>query len=203
MHLDHQVATLTATALAALLHTLLPSHWLCFSLMARAKKWTLKRTLALTTLAGMLHVVAAVGLGVLATLLKPELVKEESHGLMLGAILAGMGILFLVLHLLGKGHSHEHDVDRVAVTGLVLLPALSPCTAVIAMFLAVLEGGALFVGLVGGALLLVTTLAPMLLLVTLSYLGIERIHFHFLDRYEKAIIGLILCLLAIAVFAFH
>ena len=188
------LAVLAATATVSLLHTLLPSHWLCFSLVGRARGWKLRRTLGITAIAGICHVVSTIGLGIAAAVLGSNILPGEHYEIISAILLLGMGCIFLVLHIVRGGHHHEHDVERVSIAGLVLLPTISPCTAVIPIFLVPARGDVLFFALVS-AVLIVTTLGVMLFLVALSSLGVEKLRFGFLDRYEKAIIGSILCVL--------
>ncbi len=51
--------------------------------------------------------------------------------------------------------------------------------------------------------LLVTTVGVMLLMVGLTSLGIERLQFTVFDRYEKLIVGLVLCVLGSMILLFH
>ena len=197
-----QLAGLVSIATVSLLHTLLPSHWLCFALVGRAQKWSLRRTLGVTAIAGTCHVAATVILGILAVRVGGTLIPEESQGVVSAGILIGMGSIFLLLHLFQKGHTHEHDLDRMAIFTLILLPTVSPCTAVIPLFPIVAHGGTLFFVLMA-SVLMVTTLGVMMLLVSLSSLGVDRMRFTFVDRYEKALVGGILCILGLFVFAMH
>ncbi len=50
----------------AVIHALIPDHWLPFALMARAQRWSEKRTAVLTGLAGSLHVLVSTLVGALA-----------------------------------------------------------------------------------------------------------------------------------------
>jgi cadmium resistance protein CadD (predicted permease) len=53
------------------------------------------------------------------------------------------------------------------------------------------------------AVLLVTTVGVMLLMVGLTSLGIERLQFTFFDKYEKLILGTVLCALGALVLLVH
>lgn len=55
-------------------------------------------------------------------------------------LLVVLGGCYIVLHLLGKGghtHSHNQPMEKMAVAGLILVPALSPCATTLPVFLAV------------------------------------------------------------------
>jgi sulfite exporter TauE/SafE len=49
----------------AIIHALIPDHWLPFALMARAEKWSDRRTLSLVALTGAVHVAVSIALGLL------------------------------------------------------------------------------------------------------------------------------------------
>ena len=42
------LALILTTVITALVHTLIPDHWLPFVLVSRAERWTVRRTLAMT-----------------------------------------------------------------------------------------------------------------------------------------------------------
>src|SRR2546422_9840662 len=58
---------LTAASATAGLHALIPDHWLPFVLMGRSRHWSVAKTLALASASGALHVILAVGLGLLTS----------------------------------------------------------------------------------------------------------------------------------------
>jgi hypothetical protein len=47
----------------AIIHALIPDHWLPFALMARAQSWTLRRTLSMVGITGAIHVGVSIALG--------------------------------------------------------------------------------------------------------------------------------------------
>jgi ABC-type nickel/cobalt efflux system permease component RcnA len=62
----------TAASATAALHALIPDHWLPFVLMAKSRRWSLSKTLALASASGLLHVFLAVGLGLLVAVMGRE-----------------------------------------------------------------------------------------------------------------------------------
>ena len=89
--------------------------------------------------------------------------------------------------------------DRAAILSLLALLTFSPCESFLPVFLS----GARY-GLAGFAVLSVTlacaTIAGMLVFTTLSMAGLSRLRINVLERYEGAILGLMLCLLGVAIF---
>lgn len=207
--MDRLPVALVSTFTIALLHTLIPSHWLCFVLVGRAQGWPRGKILGVTAAAGAVHVATTVTLGIaLATLGRSLL--EENHERLLerasAAILIALGALYLVSHLMHAGHHHEHDKvisPKTAVAALVFSLVLSPCSASIPLLI-VSSAGAGWSGMaLIAVVLLFTTVGVMLLMVGLTSLGIERLQFTFFDKYEKLIVGLVLCALGALVLLVH
>src|SRR5262245_35006708 len=180
--------------LVALTHTAIPSHWLCFVLVGRARGWRLRRTMAVAAAAGALHVATTVTLGVLLARTGESLFKLEDLERIGGWILAGLGALYLLLHFTHKGHHHDHEssaTDRVALGGLIFAVTVSPCSAAILILVGASATSVTQVILIS-TVLLVTTVGNMVMLVGLTGLGVEKLPLAVFDRYEKLILGLVL-----------
>lgn len=192
-----------ATFIIATLHSLLPSHWLCFVVIGRARQWSLRRALGTTALAGTLHALStfALGVGLLATRVRAAERLEGYVETGAAAVLVACGLIYLVLHVARKGHSHEHD-ETMALGTLFATMTFSPCVPAIVIFLGVAEPSALVVGMLG-VLLLAATVGVMLLLVALSYVGAEAARLKIAGRYEKLIIGLTLVALGGVTYGVH
>ena len=195
--MDKLSVSLLSVFIVALLHTLIPSHWLCFVVVGRAQGWKIRKTLAIAAGAGLLHVATTVALGVATVVFGRNFLHGEETWERLSAfVLIGLGLLYLVTHLLHAGHHHGQDhavTEKAAFAALLTSLVLSPCTLAIALVVAA-SGSVLWISLITGVLL-VTTVGGMLLLVGLTSLGIEKLQFQFFDRYEKLIVGLVLCAL--------
>lgn len=193
----------------SLLHTLIPSHWLCFVLVGRAQGWTRGRMLTVTAVAGLIHVVVNVSLGAALAAAGHKLLQER-HEHLLTQISAGililLGVIYLGAHALHAGHHHEQDksiAGKAAVLALSFSLALSPCSASIILTIVATAGAGWKTILSIAAVLLVTTVGVMLLLVGLTSLGIERLQFAVFERYEKLILGLVLCSVGSLLLIFH
>lgn len=192
-----------ATFIIATLHSLLPSHWLCFVVIGRARQWSLRRVLATTAAAGTLHAVTtfALGIGLLVMRVKAAERLEGYVESVAASILVICGAIYLILHATGKGHHHAHD-ERLAIGTLLVSMTISPCVPAIVIFLGVAEPSALVVGLLG-VLLLAATVGVMLALVSISYVGAEAARLKFAGRYEKLVIGLTLVALGAVTYGVH
>lgn len=200
------MAQLFGVFTVALVHTLIPSHWLCFVVVGRAHGWSTRKVMGVAATAGILHVVSTVGLGIAGgEILHFIEHQEKTLERVSGLILIALGGLYLVTHVFHLGHHHEkHDhpvTERTAYVTLLFSLVLSPCTAAIFLLTAT-AGGAAMIALVG-IVLLITTVGGMLLLVGLTSLGIEKLRFQFIDRYEKLVVGLVLVALGTLVLVFQ
>ena len=199
---------LVSTFTLALLHTLIPSHWLCFVLVGRAQGWPRRKTLGIAAIAGVVHVVANVTLGAALSRVGQKLLEHHEHLLERGSayILIALGAIYLVSHLLHAGHHHEKDREvtgKAAILALSFSLALSPCSASIMLLIVATAGSGWTTILLIAAVLLVTTVGIMLLMVGLTSLGIERLQFTVFERYEKLILALVLWSLGAMILIFH
>jgi len=178
----------------ALIHTAIPSHWLCFVLVGRARGWRLRRTMAVAAGTGTLHVVTTVSLGILLARTGQTFLHLEDLERLGGWLLAGLGALYLALHFTHRGHHHDHEAsatDRMALGGLIFAVTVSPCSAAILILVGAAASSLAQVILISGVLL-VTTVGNMVMLVGLTGLGVEKLPLAVFDRYEKLILGLVL-----------
>ncbi len=197
------IVALVSTFTAALLHTLIPSHWLCFVAVGKAQKWSIPRTLLIAGAAGTLHVVSTVIIGILLVVVGTRFTNVETLEKIAGFVLIGMGAVYLALQIFRVGHHHASDAvipQKVAILTLLLSVTLSPCSAAIPFLVA--SAGDWTMILVLALVLLVTTVGNMLLLVGLTSLGIEKLKFAFLERHEKWIVGIVLVTLGTAILLF-
>ncbi len=120
---------IAAAGSIGLLHTLLgPDHYLPFVVMARARKWSLAKTIIITSLCGAGHVASSIVVGLVGITFGfalTELVELESaRGSLAAWMLITFGLLYFIwglrralrmrphshrhVHLDGEAHSHEH-----------------------------------------------------------------------------------------------
>src|SRR5438105_385405 len=180
---------LTSTFTVALLHTLIPSHWLCFVVVGHAQGWRTRKTLAVTATAGSLHVLSTFLLGLCIRSFFTR--REETLERLSGLVLIGLGALYLISYLFHAGHHHDEDRivrEGAAFVALLFSLVISPCSASIPLLVGAYSNAGWTVLLLMGGVLLVTTLGVMMLLVGLTSLGIGRLQFEFFDRYEKLIV---------------
>lgn len=88
----------------------------------------------------VLHVISTSLLGITAITMANTIAGEETVHKLASLLLVVLGGSYVMLFLSGKGghsHSHNQPMEKMAVAGLVLVPALSPCATTLPVFLAV------------------------------------------------------------------
>ena len=125
---DSQFALLATAATIGFIHTLIgPDHYIPFIAMARAGKWSLRKTMLVTFFCGVGHVLSSVllgfaGIGLGIAVFKLEAL-ESFRGAWAGWLLLGFGFAYMVwgihrairnkphthLHIHGDGTAHAHQ----------------------------------------------------------------------------------------------
>ncbi|WMV56208.1 hypothetical protein MTR67_049593 [Solanum verrucosum] len=222
------LSTIGGIATVSLLHSFIPTHWLPFSIVGRAQKWTLSRTLLVSysilptvyqllhaswhypsdakpsAFGAVLHVISTSILGITAITITNTIAGEESVHKLASLLLIVLGGSYIILFLCGKGghsHSHNQPMEKMAVAGLVLVPALSPCATTLPVFLAVGNSSSMMVLAI--IVLLFSTITVMTSLVALSFYGASQLKFHWVERYDKLLVGSVLSLVGILTLIFH
>jgi ABC-type nickel/cobalt efflux system permease component RcnA len=108
---------LASAASIGLVHTVLgPDHYVPFVAMARGNGWTLRRTLWITAICGLGHVLGSVALGVVGVAagitLRHLEVFESSRGEVAGWLLMAFGLAYFAWSMVrmarGRAHIHVH-----------------------------------------------------------------------------------------------
>lgn len=103
------VVLLLAGAGVALVHALLPDHWMPVAVIARAQHWSMGRTGRVAVWTGVGHVIGSLALGVLVIALGYGLkgiVRLE--GPIVGVVLVLTGVGVFLWSLRQPGHTHPH-----------------------------------------------------------------------------------------------
>jgi nickel/cobalt exporter len=105
------LTTLAATGFTvAFFHAALPTHWLPFVLVARARGWRERKTMGVALAAGLGHVALTSLLGLVVALLGFAL--DEHFGQIFkwvaGGLLLAVGVYFAVQQIQGAGLQHHH-----------------------------------------------------------------------------------------------
>ena len=97
-------------------------------------------SLYLAAFGAVLHVLSTSLLGITAITISNTIAGEETVHKLASLLLVFLGGSYIILFLMGKGshgHTHNQPMEKMAVAGLILVPALSPCATTLPVFLAV------------------------------------------------------------------
>ena len=129
--MDNSIALLSVTAVSlAFFHSLLgPDHYLPFIVISQAKKWSLRKTMWITFLCGLGHVLSSVVLGLVGIAIGISVTKlvhvESFRGNIAAWLFIAFGLVYMIIsvrkllkqrthshshhHLSSENHYHEHD----------------------------------------------------------------------------------------------
>jgi hypothetical protein len=125
MHTTSVALLVLAAGTVAILHAILPDHWVPLAVVARTERWKMVRVARISALASAGHVLTSVGLaGIIAVVgLQFQRQIDTQQGHLVGAVLVLTGIGFLAWQLTGHRHhhvgehTHTHDLTHDAGHG--------------------------------------------------------------------------------------
>lgn len=212
------------------LHTLIgPDHYLPFIMISKARGWTLTRTISVTALCGIGHVLGSVALGVIGVAFGVAVGLLEGieaiRGELASWLLIGFGFAYAAwgfrIGLRAKEHRHNHehgsehhqhthhhlgshthfhgDVKKITPWALFIIFVLGPCEPLIPILMYPASQSS-WLDLVWVSLAFgLTTIITMTTIVILSYKTLINLRLGFLERYIHAIAGLIIALSGLSI----
>jgi ABC-type nickel/cobalt efflux system permease component RcnA len=121
--IDREIWMLAGTAATlGLVHTVIgPDHYLPFIVIGRARSWTLRKTLFVSFLAGLGHILSSVVLGFVGIALGIAVARlegvESTRGELAAWLLIGFGFAYFLWGMRrawrGKAHTHAHLHGRL------------------------------------------------------------------------------------------
>ncbi|MEP6937844.1 MAG: hypothetical protein ABI871_07225 [Chthoniobacterales bacterium] len=213
----------------AFFHAAIPTHWLPFVLTARVQQWSRSKTIAITALAGSGHVLVTAVLGLAITLFGAAINDTMGHWFprLAGGVLLAFGLYYIWRQLVGKGHvhfsyPHEHlhehashaehahpdlqtphrTSDRAAILSLLAFLTFSPCEGFVPFYVFGIRYGWTGFALLT-AVLSIATVAGMVLFTSLTIFGLGKVKLGLLEKYESALMGVLLCAVATLIIVFE
>ena len=208
----------------AIIHALIPDHWLPFALLARAENWSERRLLSLVGLTGVVHVLVSLVLGAALAVAGSAVGRAaERIGASLETIAGALLVLFGVAYGAwahrrearahdraaaggaepGHVHAHGHLLSRwsghrASAWALVAIIGISPCVLLQPiLFASAAEGpGVALAAALGFAL---CTIATMIVVAAVARRGLERIALGFFTHWGDLLSGLIIAAIGVAV----
>lgn len=129
--MNDSIALLSVTAISiGFIHTILgPDHYLPFIVLSQARNWSLKKTMFITFLCGLGHVLSSIVLGLIGITIGISMTKlisvESFRGNIAAWLFIAFGLVYMVIsvrnlvknkkhshphfHIDGEKHVHEHD----------------------------------------------------------------------------------------------
>jgi nickel/cobalt exporter len=203
-------SVIAGTVLLAMVHALIPNHWLPLVAVARAEHWKIREITSITFISALAHVLGTVILGIVLGLIGKQL--QEKYGTAINVassiLLIVFGLIYYTVNLPHHHHSSQKDVQqykrskRKWILIFIVMMFLSPCLEVESLFL---SAGAYGMGLVTLLSLIyaIVSVSGILLLVNLGYKGIQLLSANFIEHNEKRISGSVLILVGIVSFFLH
>lgn len=104
------VLLLLAAAVVAVIHSILPDHWVPLAVVGRTQRWSLGHVATVSALAAGGHVLASLVLAGIVALVGLQFRQqiEAQQGHIVGGVLALTGAGFLLWGLSGRAHPHSH-----------------------------------------------------------------------------------------------
>ncbi len=210
-----QVLTITAVTIG-FLHTLFgPDHYLPFVVMAKAHNWSRVKTLWITFICGVGHVLGSVILGFIGVALgfavsKMELIESVRGGLAAWVLIA-FGLVYFVwgMRRALKKHRHRHNhLEKPGQTGeaqnltpwiLFIVFVLGPCEPLIPILMypaahSNFVGVAIVAGVFSGV-----TILTMLTIVLVIQSGVDLLPLKRVERFIHALAGFTIVISGMAI----
>jgi nickel/cobalt transporter (NicO) family protein len=204
----------------AFVHTVLGvDHTLPFVALSKARRWSRRKTLWITAICGIGHVLASVGLGLIGIALGWGLGRmddvETGRGPIAAWVLTAFGGAYLLwglrqgwrrsrgvhlhqhgghLHLHKKGDQpHGHDVEsgesKSTFWVLFTIFVLGPCEPLIPLFIVPASQGDWAIALIAATAFAVVTVVTMVVVVAAAVQGLNHMRIAPLEKWAEAIAG--------------
>lgn len=209
------VGIIIGSFVLSLTHALIPNHWFPLAAISRSEKWSKTESIKITALIGFLHTLSTILFGILVGFIGLSLkgLSEITEHLA-PLILILFGLFLIGLQIKNKGkHTHHHiDTETLnnkpnkskfaIVTTLGIMMFFSPCIEIEAYYFTVGSNLGWLGIFILSIIYLTITLIMMVILVELARTSLDKLNkkLHGLDKYERAVNGVILIILGIVQF---
>jgi putative Mn2+ efflux pump MntP len=201
---------IAGTILLAMVHALIPNHWMPLVAVARAEGWKQKEVTSITFIAALAHVTGTVVLGLILGFIGKQLQKDYGNTIYIvsSVLLIVFGLIYFTVNLPHHHHSEQKDLAGYKrsknkwILIFIVMMFLSPCLEVESLFL---SAGAYGMGLVGlmAVIYALVSISGIMLLVNLGYKGVTLLPASFIEHNEKRISGMVLIIVGVVSFFLH
>jgi len=212
------------------IHTLIgPDHYLPFIMISKARNWSITKTLSVTVLSGVGHVLGSIILGIIGVVFGVALgfleKIEAVRGDLASWLLIGFGFAYaawgLRIGLRAQEHKHDHshdsehhehghhhlgrhahihgDTKKITPWALFIIFVLGPCEPLIPILMYPASQNSWWDLAWVSLAFGLTTVITMTSIVYMSHYAVINIRLGFLERYVHAIAGLIIALSGLSI----
>ncbi len=201
----------TTAAAIGFFHTLIgPDHYLPFIVISKARNWSVTKTMWITFLCGLGHVLSSVVLGLVGVAFGMALSKMEAFEAFRGNLAARALIIFGFTYCVwgihralknSHSHSHAHPHPHGTITPWVLFTifVLGPCEPLIPLVMYPAAEHSIPGMLIVAGVFSVVTISTMMTIVLVSSWGIRFVKLGAIERFSHALAGAAICLSGLAI----
>ena len=192
----------------SIIHAAIPNHWLPLVAVGKVEHWNRRTTLWATAISGFAHVSSTILIGLFVGWAGYQLSSSYRwiSTFVAPVILILLGAVYIIRNFYGHAHHHHFDKNIVANTSftkvvvtLSIAMFFSPCIELESYYFTAGTFG--WPGIISVSIVyLIVTVCAMVTFVALAIEGINRFKFEFLEKNEKAIIGVVLILVGITTY---
>ncbi len=184
-------------------HTVLgPDHYLPFIMISRARGWSMSRTLSLTVVCGIGHVLSSILIGAVGIVIGTRIQKltwiEGIRGnlaawalIAFGLIYALWGLRHYIQHRRGESHHHHGPNDKTTITPwmLVIIFILGPCEPLIPILMYPAAHESISAIVMVASVFSIVTIGTMTATVWIASTGLSRIRLNKMEPLSHFMAG--------------
>lgn len=172
-------------------------HYLPFIVLGKARAWTIKKSILVTLICGVGHVLSSVAIGMIglffgSALEKLELI-ESNRGDIASYLLVAFGLLYTIYGIkksLSTEHHHKHSHKNFGLYwSLFIIFIFGPCEALIPLLMYPAATHSYTSMLFITLLFSLATISTMLVMVTSGTYGLSFIKIKRIERYSDLFAG--------------
>jgi putative Mn2+ efflux pump MntP len=206
------IQILIGSLILSFTHALIPNHWFPLVAVSRTEKWSRTESLKVTAITGGMHTVSTIAIGILIGFIGFKLSStiEMITNIIAPLLLIVLGLIFIILFFVNPHHSHEHHSEIevlekskkkskfAIIATLGTLMFFSPCIEIEAYYFTVGKYGWTGILMLSFVYLFVTVV-ELVILVDIGRKSLEKLNtkLHFIDHYERVIMGSVLIVLGL------
>lgn len=207
--MDFQLLLVTAASLG-FVHTILgPDHYLPFVAIGKAREWNISRTLWLTFICGVGHVLSSVVIGMAGIAIGSQVESlihiEDFRGNLAAWGLIAFGLAYAIWGVRHWYRKKAHTVEekgvqkKIAPWVLFILFVLGPCEVLIPVLMYPAANESMGALITVSAVFGISTLLTMLASVWVAAYGLSFVSFKPIEKYSHSIAGLVIFFSGLAI----